>query len=1759
MKMTIKLSSLFLALIIIFEVFTIVPAPIFAEDNSNPTTETTPITPDNTENYIEGKVKIDCDGSNNVSLNKGEKLYAFTTLDSSLDEGAKYSWEIKTAENKWTTISGYVFHFAVISEALLHNALKVNDTASIRCIVTINDEKYVSDILAVTLSTSDNQTAPASQEEMQVAEEPNIGLFSLRANADTPSLASDTESDVFQIVINYTYRHNNEAKNLHINGQHAHNTFTVTLPENTYYTGTVSTPLEIGYLPFVKISQAQYVTGAPQTPAELEAYIQANKISYGVDEQGEPVYYVPANSIQFNNQTDNITVDVYFIPQLVTYSVKIFEQNLYDDEYTLAATITKTGIANSPVGKGLDENRVGFSSLYYDPEVGIDEDGSFVVELYYDRIYYLVDFDLNDNNEAYGVTNHYARYKTTVVLPPATRPGYAFINWELTSVKNDLKDTEQVTDHSYPKTANGGYIIHSVEHNLDYKANWEVGKTSYTVIYWLENADDDSFTLDSFKTVTDITPGTVVSATDDLAIDDKSCFTFNADLSDKNVVVSSDGTTAINVYYLRKYYTMTFNGNSECITKEHTHTDECKVSNCGIEAHVHTDKCGNAELICNKEEHNHVDECCTIIEHAHDSSCCSVPYHVHGTGANSDCTKPEHPLHHDTCFSRNTLKEATSLTNTSQKNAYTALQNRIGGPLNGYIYRIRTSRNGTIYNFLFVHNKWFYLGTGTNYNGVSASGIANPASAANSYSSAEATAICGYEIHSHGDGNCTCKITEHDHTTGCTCQETRHVHGEGDCNYNCNKEQHRHIISCYKHNCGKTAHTHGGDCRRACQLVEHTHNTNCQTKQTQNFLQFTAKYDADISKIWASIEALEKKGNLSEGVRWKDSNSAYFSQVLVYLPFMPPANITFKSDAGTASKPYTINYYLESLGATDIPYKNKYFDLNNSIGANYNYLTPDEDFFDIRGFTQFESNPAESGGQIKDTTDYVVDLYYSRNEYKLEFVSLGTTISAQTQVLKYQQPIGASYELMAEDVPYPSTKEKGAIKFVGWYLTPNCADGTEFVFDGSTTMPVGGLVLYAKWEACSYTAKIYTDKTKTTLFDSQTVLFDSFIDEPNYLHIQHPDLGGNHPGGLPGDQHPDIDDEDHKIFTGWYYLVDGQPVRFDFNTMSVKFDMELYAGWTTRTPVPYKVRYVIWDGQQYIDIADPTSGMSLAGITKTFIAKVGEELYDKSDEDPNNIDPNKNYRVRCFPDLRSHTMVMGENKDETTEFLFVYSYMDVIEYEVKHLFTDTIPEKSTKNLTVFESILGVGNNTITLTMSHKIQGEEIKNQAASVAVSFREGITKDNIVKAVKTQYGIDLKDPQAQTIWETVINMSPNYFIQDLILTTDNDQNNATFQWTDSRGQALYQIIYYIESVDGTEYVISKSQQALVNKGTEIDATKDGLIIDIDRFKFDSTNPLNITNGEAIATTINPDGTLAKGLVLKLYYKRIEYPYTVLYYKEGTTDDIAVKVSSTAKYESTIFVSDVAKTIEGYTLTNPNDKLVIGDNKDQVIICKYQGLEVNYLYQIMGNMGGTIKEPTDTVKIGSEPSVKTLELWNEGYFLNAWYYSVGNGELQPVPGDWIKNNTTIKPETPKVEWAGKTIYIYAEVLPTTRRFSVEGFETSENDPQAFVFRLQGTGTATAGIDVTFTIFDIGYLDIEKLPYGEYTLTTLHWAWRLGHPEEVIFNGAHFNATSGTVTLKLDNAGDVIIKYPSTFSEKWLSDDASGIVPLEPKNNQQQR
>lgn len=279
------------------------------------------------------------------------------------------------------------------------------------------------------------------------------------------------------VIINYVFT----------NGKQAAPSWTATLAEGSSLEQTVTSPTVVGYEP----DQAT------------------------VD-------------VTVNNITENKTYTVTYYPANVGFTVNHYLQNVADNNYTLDKTEHVDGYTESEVGDGLAETYPGFAALLYNTKAKVAADGSTVVEIYYDRNYYMMSFNLDGG---YGVEPIYARYGASVKVENPTKPGYTFSGWE-----------PQV-----PATVPA--------ENTTHKAKWKVDDSvNYRVQYWQENANDDGFSYES-SVQKKAAPGTVITAAND-----KNYTGFHYDHTD-GATVAADGSSVVNVYYKRNTYTLTFKVN----------------------------------------------------------------------------------------------------------------------------------------------------------------------------------------------------------------------------------------------------------------------------------------------------------------------------------------------------------------------------------------------------------------------------------------------------------------------------------------------------------------------------------------------------------------------------------------------------------------------------------------------------------------------------------------------------------------------------------------------------------------------------------------------------------------------------------------------------------------------------------------------------------------------------------------------------------------------------------------------------------------------------------------------------------------------------------------------------------------------------------------------------------------------------------------------------------------------------------------------
>lgn len=1091
------------------------------------------------ENETKPYVVLDGEKVSEVTLEDDAKL-RFEAI--SEEENASFLWQIADPadEGRFVNIADGYSKYLWVTHALVGSMLATDNTARLRCRVQVGEKEAVyTDPVTVTLSLS-------------VTEDYYYSAPTVTTRQARRFNAENTEHTTHTIVINYLFDNN----------AMAFEPYGASIAAGSDFKASIKSPEVVGYAPFRRV---------------------------GND-------YVDATTVDFDlkNVTENITINVIYEPALVKYSVHHHLQNILDDEYSVHYDLITTGMAltGSTVGDGLalnEEQLPGFKPLAYE-KLTVAADGSTVIEIRYDRNYYLIDFDMNGG---YGTEPVYTRYGATVGANNPIRHGYIFDGWELVSYGDSAPTPEQQSLY----TLSQDRTISVPAANLRYKARWITQETTYTMVFWCENAENNDYTYWGYLDNLPAMSGSFVDGKDYISrvagIDDEQYFTFNEAKTDKNVLVEGDGSTVVNVYYTRNYYKLTFKATGKCtIEANHTHGDECYDIICGM-GHTHNENCV-PNLVCTNEEHTAHDESCIV---------CGKVEHTHGQ-ADCSCKKDEHK--HTTACWKN-VGSVQSNTNGYPKN-----------PQDGQIYRKSAAY------YIHIGGIWYRYTTW----GVSSGDIVDPS--------------CGKTDHTHGT-DCSCNITPHTHNDTCY-KDLLHTHGE----------------ACYKYSCGTIEHTHSDKCYRLkCGTPEnHTHTTNCNSSTRTNTVKTVyAKYRQSLKdkKIWPVTDDNGKEYN--SGERWSPSDTTLYTQVLVYIDEMPADDFTLTVNTSTNST-YTMNYYQQVLPgqAYDVSYSGNYYKLYTQIKANYGKVTKAEDFFPLKGYYQFGSNPAFSGDSITiNSGSKIVNFYYNRIvDHYITYNNNGIMLNdkAVSNVM-YGAPL-KDYNFTPD---YPANLEPNAYTFEGWYISPGCFDGTEMDWENDT-MPEGDLMLYAKWAPITHRVRVFKEANlKEQIGADQIVDHKAFAVAPE----------GNIVNG-------------NYVFQGWFYkdYENGKEVEkaFSFSGIPILDDMDIYAKWSSHVSVNYKIYYKLKTTGE--EIADPTVGSAIAGHNKTFDAKAGDQLYPA-------------FQSGYYPLTNSHTITMSV--DGTHEFTFEYVFVESMPYRVQYINKETGEKLTEEDKVVMDNTLSVVTET----------------------------------------------------------------------------------------------------------------------------------------------------------------------------------------------------------------------------------------------------------------------------------------------------------------------------------------------------------------------------------------------------------------------------------------------------------------------------------
>ena len=383
-----------------------------------------------------------------VNLAKNNKL-ALTAVAST--GSGVYQWQIQVGGDVWANISGANGVTLDVSYALVANLL-YGGAANLRCRLTAGEVVKYTNTVTVQITDETPVSAPAQApkaptviSEAQPVGEPTIippqtVAAAPAADAVTENsinlLSDETPADedddrvlpTYTITINYVLK----------DGTQVAPQWSATAAEGSTFIQTVNSPVVLGYYPD-------------------EATVTLDYTDISKDESKTVIYY----------------------PSDVGFNVNHNLQNADNDGYTLDKTVHHPGLTGAQVGNTLEEANTykGFIPLLYDATSEIAPDGSTVVDVYYDREYFLMNFDLDGG---YGVEPIYARYGAAIGnIGTPEKTGYTFAGWE-------LPDGTAVEQPMSYMPLNG----------ISYKAKWTIGDSAkVTVVVWGENPDDEGYSF----------------------------------------------------------------------------------------------------------------------------------------------------------------------------------------------------------------------------------------------------------------------------------------------------------------------------------------------------------------------------------------------------------------------------------------------------------------------------------------------------------------------------------------------------------------------------------------------------------------------------------------------------------------------------------------------------------------------------------------------------------------------------------------------------------------------------------------------------------------------------------------------------------------------------------------------------------------------------------------------------------------------------------------------------------------------------------------------------------------------------------------------------------------------------------------------------------------------------------------------------------------------------------------------------------------
>lgn len=774
-----------------------------------------------------------------------------------------------------------------------------------------------------------------------------------------------------------------------------------------------------------------------------------------------------------------------------------------------------------------------------------------------------------------------------------------------------------------------GFDLSAVNEDITVNLYYVAGQAQYTVKHYYQNLENDKY---SFGREVELT-GDIDAYTEAVA-DSKPGFVC---LGVPQTTVAADGTTVVEIYYDREYYTVTFdvsggiNGPEPIYAKYGTkfnvsgiqkptragytfmgwkdvsNTDaqtlngEVEITgNVTYTAQWVAEK-GQADYSivlwgqnANDDEYSYLGSYeawgnvgnqvtwneDTLISHVHTDDCwnltCDKEAHTHSAACGLNCTH----THDLTCYG---LSANASAVNPNNETAWWCDSEPESyfeqlGLQDGYLYYDdENARYASKDNYYLRYDGKYYSLSQAQFNKLKGTQVGSTTDG----TSNNPDYYYKYEIKTDGIP-CT-----HTHTDACyACGKTEHTHDSNCGTLKCGlsdtpKKYMRDIQPDSKLWNFKTSDTVTVDANGSTVLnvyfdrTEFTLTFNYHTQGDWDDYGGTKKTEYISARWGANIldEYNQIKTNSNNGVLWSRSSSSQGT-----MKYTSHFEIMPSENA---------TYYLYRTSGS-LTNQMRYYcdDLNGdpqlvfSLTFNslrYFRVSEKEDYYEFEGFTIDRGRSAKENESCEDAK-----FYYTRNSYKLEFYSASRNDPEKTNSVKYQDSLSQyNYTPIAK----PDTVEPNAV-FVGWYLNPEC---TGEPFDLSAhVMPSHDIALYAKWVNGLFTVRTFTDEYMQTLYT-----YDG------YKGVQE-NIVKYTLATAPADPK-----KDGHVFIGWFYQEGGVEKPFSF-TMPITKNYNLYPKFSEPKAVTYTVHY--YKAGTTERLASDSTKFVMIGTTVTEKAKMGKDL-----------------------------------------------------------------------------------------------------------------------------------------------------------------------------------------------------------------------------------------------------------------------------------------------------------------------------------------------------------------------------------------------------------------------------------------------------------------------------------------------------------------------------------------------------------------------